>query len=173
MNCPYCGRSIDPGEAVCPDCHEDLSALAHLEQEHVICYNQALALAREGYLDEARDKLLVAVAHSEEYLPAQRLLAKVYAAQQDWPKARASALRAAELAPHDRQTRELLDTIQVRSQVVPTATRRVEVVNRRQVAEGILASYQRDVLGAFAVGAGLAAGGAFFLSLLTRGRRRH
>ena len=171
MKCPYCEGVVEPGMTVCPDCHEDLSALVHLEQEHVIYYNQALALARDGHLGEARDKLLIAVAMSDSFVLAHRLLAKIYARQKDWPGARLHALRAAELAPQDRPTRELLDQIASLGEETRTVQKQSAAVRRRS-AEGILASYQRDVLGAFAVGAGLAAFGAFLLSLLGSGRRR-
>jgi len=170
MNCPYCGGVVDADVTVCPDCHEDLSALAHLEQQHLILYNQGLGLAKAGRLDMARDKLLASLACSPDYVSAQRLLAKVYAAQGDWAHAEKAALRAAELNPDDIPTRKLLDQAHAKAHRTPVVQRQ-DAGTRRQAAEGILESYQQDVMGAFAIGAGLAAAGAVLLSLIGRGRR--
>lgn len=96
MTCPYCGETVPLDAPVCPECREDLSALARLCYAHSICYNQALALAREDKLDQARDRLLMAVAQRPDFAAAHALLAKVYARRGDWPEARARAARVLE-----------------------------------------------------------------------------
>jgi tetratricopeptide (TPR) repeat protein len=99
--CPYCGGHVPVDATVCPACYEDLSGLARLEFQPAIHYNQALALAREGHLEDARDKLIVSTTLDESFLPAHVLLAKVYARMENWPRANEAVVRALQLAPED------------------------------------------------------------------------
>ncbi len=109
--CPYCGGYVPVDATVCPACYEDLSGLARLEFQPAIHYNQALALAREGRLEDARDKLIVATTLDESFLPAHILLAKVYARMENWPRANESVVRALQLAPEDQDVRALATRI--------------------------------------------------------------
>jgi len=140
--------------AICPDCHEDLSALLRLEYSHAIYYNEALALARDGYLDDARARLIMALERTESFAPAHALLAKVYAHQRQWARAEASAARALELDPENPSIQRLVDAIGER--VTPTrGTARSRVAPRREVSQ------------AFKAGVGLATAAAVVLSLFT------
>ena len=112
MICPYCGGLV-PGETtVCPDCQEDLAGLARLELAPAIYYNQALAAARQGRLSEALARLQAAIALDGGFVPAHRLLAKVYARHGMWAEAEAAAARAVALAPDDAQAAATRDAIQ-------------------------------------------------------------
>lgn len=156
FSCPYCGGMVPEATAICPDCNEDLSALLRLEYSHAILYNEALALAREGYLDDARARLIMAIERNEAFTPAHVLLAKVYAHQRQWTRAEASAARALELDPENPAARRLVAAIGER--VTPTAgasTARVRVAPRREVSQ------------AFKAGVGLATAAAVVLSLFT------
>jgi tetratricopeptide (TPR) repeat protein len=156
FSCPYCGGTVPETTAICPDCHEDLSALLRLEYSHVIYYNEALALARDGYLDDARARLIVALERKESFAPAHALLAKVYAHQRQWARAEASAARALELDPENPAVRRLADAIGER--VTPTAgtgAARARVAPRREVSQ------------VFKAGVGLATAAAVVLSLFT------
>lgn len=174
MDCPYCGGKVPSSTTICPDCSEDLAGLARLEYDAAINYNQALALAREGKLSEAGTRLEVVLELHNSFVPAQVLLAKVYARQGRWAEARASIERAVELAPEDGQVSDLASEInrnalaeeEGRQQSEQTAAQ-----SRRVSAERYLASYQRDVIGAFVLGTGVAA----FLSAIIAvvgGRRK-
>ena len=156
FSCPYCGGAVPETTAICPDCNEDLSSLLRLEYSHAISYNEALALAREGYLDDARARLIMALEREESFAPAHALLAKVYAHQRQWARAEASAARARELDPENGAIRRLVDAIGER--VTPTAgvsTARARVAPRREVSQ------------AFKAGVGLASAAAVLLSLFT------
>lgn len=168
--CPYCGGNVPRDTTICPDCQEDLSGLIRLESGHVIYYNEALSLAREGKLEDARAKLLVALELEEDFVPAHVLLAKVYARQGHWPQARASVVRAFRLSPEDRGVRELATELE-RSAQEDLAREPAKSHARRKAAEHVLAAQQRDVAGAFVLGAGLTA----FLALVVSwigGRKR-
>lgn len=156
FSCPYCGGAVPEETAICPDCHEDLSSLLRLEYAHAIYYNEALALAREGHLDDARARLTMALERREMFAPAHGLLAKIYAHQRQWPRAEASAARALELAPEDPAIQRLVEAISER--VTPTAglsAARARVAPRREVSQ------------AFKAGVGLATAAAVVLSLFT------
>jgi len=116
IQCPYCGGWLTQESTICPDCHEDLAALVRLALEHAIFYNDALALAREGHLEEARARLLLSLERNGRFLSAQRLLTKVAAAQGDWLLARRSAARALDLAPDDALVRRLAAEVEAEAQ---------------------------------------------------------
>jgi len=153
ITCPYCGGTVSLDTPICPDCKQDLSALARLAYGHAIYYNEALALAREEKLDQARDKLLMAIEQQPDFAPAHSLLAKVYAHKGNWAEARARAERVLELLPHDDGARELAQ------QIADSASRAREAAARasRARAEHLLTIYLRDVARAFGVGVGVAA----------------
>ncbi len=111
VQCPYCGGHVPADVTVCPACYEDLSGLARLEFQPAIHYNQALALAREGHLEDARDKLIVSTTLDESFLPAHVLLAKIYARMENWPRANEAVVRALQLAPEDQDVRALATRI--------------------------------------------------------------
>ncbi|MFO7916695.1 MAG: hypothetical protein R6V13_01270 [Anaerolineae bacterium] len=156
MTCPYCGGSVPQDTTVCPDCHEDLSALARIEHAHEIHYNKALSLARQGELDKARDQVLMALGFREDFSPAYVLLAKIYARQGAWTEAKESVAEALALAPADEGVQELAERIR-RQAARQTAVEKERAVQRRQNAQRLLEAYQRDVAGAFVAGLGLAA----------------
>jgi tetratricopeptide (TPR) repeat protein len=156
FTCPYCGGTVPETTAICPDCHEDLSALLRLEHSHAIYYNEALALAREGFLDDARARLTVALELHEAFAPAHALLAKVYAHQREWARAEASVARARELDPENPAIRRLAEAIADRvTPVAATSDARARVAPRREVSQ------------AFKAGLGLATAAAVVLSLFT------
>ncbi len=129
ITCPYCGGSIAKDTAICPDCHENLSALVRLQHEHIIHYNQALSLARDGRLDAARDQAIAAVVHDPSFLNGHLLLAKICAASGDWPEAQARVARALELAPKNEQAKKLAVEIVRNHQRVGGAVVRTVVRN--------------------------------------------
>jgi len=174
MICPYCGGSVPGDTTVCPDCQEDLAGLARLEYGHAIYYNEALALAREGRLEEACAKLVLALEFRDSFVPAHVLLAKVYARQGRWAEAQASAARALELSPKGSNVGELVGALERASREAEGGQLDSEQAvsrARRGEAERYFATHQRDIAGAFGVGMGVAA----FLGLLVSwigGRRR-
>jgi tetratricopeptide (TPR) repeat protein len=101
IKCPYCAGTVGPDSTVCPDCQEELAALFRLEFGHVVLYNQALALARNGAWLEARNKLLAAIEAAPDFAPAHRLLTKVYVQAGDWEAAHRALVRGLEAAPGD------------------------------------------------------------------------
>ncbi|MHB0855988.1 MAG: tetratricopeptide repeat protein [Anaerolineae bacterium] len=123
ITCPNCGGALPQDTTICPDCQEDLSALARLEYEHAIRYNEALALAREGQFDEARNKLLVSIESDATFVPAHVLLAKVYARQGEWAEARLCIVRACDLAPEDNDLPRLALEIERAAQQAEKASR--------------------------------------------------
>ena len=153
ITCPYCGGTVSLDTPVCPDCKQDLSALARLAYGHAIYYNEALALAREEKLDQARDKLLLAIQHRPNFAPAHSLLAKVYARKGNWAEAQARAARVLELSPDDRDAPELAQ------QIAESASRAREAAARasRARADHLLKIYLRDVARAFGAGVGITA----------------
>lgn len=156
FSCPYCSGAVPETTAICPDCHEDLSALLRLEYAHAIYYNEALALARDGYLDDARARLTMALERNESFAPAHALLAKIYVHQRQWARAETSAARALELDSDSPAIRRLAEAIAER--VTPTAgasRARARVAPRREVSQ------------AFKAGVGLATAAAVVLSLFT------
>lgn len=170
MTCPYCGGSVPQDTTVCPDCHEDLSALARIEHAHEIHYNRALSLAREGELDKARDQALMALGFKENFAPAYVLLAKVYARQGAWVEAEESVAEALALVPEDEEIAALAERIRHRA-TQETAREKERAERRRRRAERLLQVYQRDVASAFVAGLGLAAVAMTLLSWLFGGGR--
>jgi len=107
IKCPYCAGTVGPDSTVCPDCQEEMAALFRLEFGHVVLYNQALALARNGAWLEARNKLLAAIEAAPEFAAAHRLLTKVYVQAGDWDAAHRALVRGLEAAPGDSQMLEM------------------------------------------------------------------
>ena len=175
MICPNCGGTVPEGMTVCPDCHEDLAALARLEYEAEIHYNEGLALAQDGKLDAACKKLITAVELEDAFAPAHVLLAKVYAQQGLWAEAEASVARALELLPEDRAVRKLATDI-ARSSLSDTKKVReqeqVALQTRRSKAEGYFAAYRRDMTSAFGLGIGLTTFLGLIISWIGKRRRR-
>jgi len=151
--CPYCSGTVPETTAICPDCHEDLAALMRLEYAHAIYYNEALALAREGYLDDARARLTIALERKETFAPAHALLAKIYAHQRQWPRAETSIARARELDPENEAFKRVAEAVGERVAVTDDITARTRVAPRREVSQ------------AFKAGVGLATAAALVLSL--------
>jgi tetratricopeptide (TPR) repeat protein len=146
----------------------------HLQYAHAIDYNEALAAAREGALDEAVANAQLALQQRPDFVPAHVLLAKVHARQQNWPKAQASANRAVELAPSDEAVTSLAAEIErdaERAARDRMRQQRKAAAVRRRDAEQTLATYERSSQRAFGLGAGLVAALALLVSWLT-GRRR-
>jgi len=150
-----------PADAtVCPDCHEDLGALRQIELAHVIRYNEALALARDGKLGQASAKLLVALDLKPTFTPARVLLAKVYARQERWPEALESVAMALQQAPDDASVRALAEEVSLGEQEALTRAADQEEADaraRRARAEQYVDQTQRDVARAFGFGFGAAA----------------
>lgn len=158
LTCPYCGGTVPADTTICPDCQEDLSALIRLEYGAAIYYNQGLALAREDKLEEAADKLRLALELDADFRPGHLLLAKVEAQRKAWARAKAHAAKAVELAPDDVAAQELLAEIERAETmaVLGEQERRRAAEQARQTAtERYWANYQRDLLRAFGAGVGL------------------
>jgi len=70
INCPACGTN-NPVDAVqCSGCQEDLVAVKELMDSAKTHYNEALALAHSGKLDEATGQIEAALTlfgHNSEY----------------------------------------------------------------------------------------------------------
>ena len=107
LSCPFCSAEIAEGTIECPNCHENLAAWTRVRYAYAIDYNEALALAREGRLDEAEARLVQALKAKEAFAPAHVLLAKVNAQQERWAEAQQHVQRARELLPDDDRTQEL------------------------------------------------------------------
>ncbi|MBC7237710.1 MAG: tetratricopeptide repeat protein [Chloroflexi bacterium] len=161
IQCPYCGGDVPDQVTICPACHEDLAGLARLEYAPAIYYNEGLALAREGRLEEARDKLIVSTTLDDSFLPAQVLLAKVYARQENWPRAHEAILRALQLAPDDETVRELAAQIdqlagedqarRLRQERAAAEARQPQTADVLRHAPSVPSSL-RELLGAFGLG---------------------
>jgi tetratricopeptide (TPR) repeat protein len=175
--CPICGGRVPDDSTVCPDCHEDLAGLAGMERRHAILYNEALALARQDRLAEARDKLIAALTLEPGFCQGHALLAKVHAHRTEWPEAQARIEQALALAPDDAHLAALAEGIEAEARQAeisraeaaqppepPRAEGQNQVVQRRA-----LAMYERDIAAAFALGLGLASTAALLASWV-RGR---
>lgn len=175
ITCPYCRAIVPADVTVCPDCQEDLSAILRLKYEYVIYYNQALALAREGKLDKAITKALLALEHKENFTPAHVLLAKAYAQRGEWLRAEASAARATELEPENASLHALVERIRETQSQQATARQQEDeqaAIARRRDAEHTLAVYEQDVRRAFGVGVGATVILVLMISLLGGKKRR-
>jgi len=169
IRCPYCGGEVPLETTVCPSCQEDLSALIKVQYAHAIHYNEALALARVGKLEQATTRAELALSSKANFYPAHVLLAKLHARQERWPEALASIRRAVELAPHDAKVGALAQEIERDAQ--EDERRRLAETQRksrarRANAEKHLARYERDVQRAFGLGALAMAGLALLLRWL-------
>jgi tetratricopeptide (TPR) repeat protein len=177
MICPTCGGCIPDDSTICPDCHEDLAGLVHMEHRHVILYNEALALAQQDRLGEARDKLIGALTLRPDFRRGHILLAKVQAHLADWPEAQASIARALELAPDDARVAPLAEEIGAEARRAEISRAEVAQAPEPALAEGLnqgrhrraLAKYEQDIAAAFAMGLGLATTAALIASWV-RGR---
>jgi tetratricopeptide (TPR) repeat protein len=173
MICPYCGGLVPGDTTICPDCQEDLAGLARRELAAAIHYNEALSAARENRLAEALYRLQAAIALDGGFVPAHRLLAKVYARRGMWAEARACAARALSLAPDDRATAAVRDAIESASRSAHPAGSEpmVHTLGDRQAAPPPpLPPSPRATRGAHGFGVGLVAAVAALLS--GRGARR-
>jgi len=101
IKCPYCAGTVGPDSTICPDCQEDLAALFRLEFAHVILYNQALSMARNGQWRGARNKLLAALELAPDFARVHRLLTKVHVQAGDWEEAHRALVRGLEAVPGD------------------------------------------------------------------------
>ncbi|HSA53970.1 MAG TPA: hypothetical protein VLH10_28150 [Yinghuangia sp.] len=71
--CPVCRVEADAESLQCPECAEDLAALAHLAYAGRMHYNTALEHARNGEWEAARDAVGAALAHEPGLAPAVAL----------------------------------------------------------------------------------------------------
>jgi tetratricopeptide (TPR) repeat protein len=134
-------------------------------------------LARQGELELARARLLLALERNEAFAPSHTLLAKVNARLGRWQEAQQSAQRAAELAPEQETVQALLPAIQ-RAQLEAAAAqlRRQEQVRgaRSAALERYAAQHETEMALAFGAGVGLAAlFGLGMRILLGGGKKRH
>lgn len=109
--CPYCGDNIPIDTTVCPACQEDVASLIKLERWHLILYNEALAAAKAGNLQDALRKANASLEMSDDFWPAQALLAKIYAHRGAWESAAQAIEAALDVAPGDSSLRALADSI--------------------------------------------------------------
>ena len=167
IECPSCGGAVPEGTTICPDCHEDLAALAHLEYQHAILYNEALASARAGDAAKAQSALEAAIQISPGFGRAHQLLIKVLARAGRWQDANAAVERALAEAPGDAQLKKLADQVRSQQEVSQLRDRDAEIAEdmaREEDTARYVAAYRQDVTRAFGVGVGLAALVAFVLS---------
>ncbi len=87
IQCPACGTLNPLEKSVCQDCGEDLSTVKSVIDAANRHYNQALALAQSGRLDEAAGQLEAAIAMSSHNLNYYLLLGTVHAQNQRWDEA--------------------------------------------------------------------------------------
>jgi len=176
LTCPFCGREILEGLVECPSCGENLAAWTRLRFSHAIDYNEALSLAREGRLDDARARLALSLQAKESFAPAHVLMAKINAQQGRWDEAQQSVQRARDLLPDDARTQELAEAIE-RSADEARQEERTGLVGagalwrERGAGSPWLGRYQRDIVQAFAVGVGLTTMMALLISRLAPRRR--
>ncbi len=111
ITCPFCASQVSGDSTICPGCQEDLAALAHLEYADMIHYNQALAMAKEGRLREAREELSEALTANHSFGSAFALLAKVNVHEGDWEHAKSNVKKALSLMPSDDAVVKLADDI--------------------------------------------------------------
>jgi tetratricopeptide (TPR) repeat protein len=181
LTCPFCGAEISEGTIECPSCHENLAGWMRVRYAHAIDYNEALALAREGRLDEAKARLAYALRAKESFAPAHILLAKISAQEGRWADARRSAERARELLPENERTEELVAAIAAAAEGASPAVDRPESEALPPSGQGEehkhlsstllgahwLGRYQQDIVRAFAVGVGLTTMMALLISRLS------
>lgn len=173
--CPYCGGAVSHDTTICPDCTEDVAALAKLEYAHAIYYNEALVLAREGKPDEALAKLSTSIAVSDAFGPAHMLRAKILAQQGRWDQALSSAQTGAALMPDDEAAQDLaleVGRLAKETRVDRLKSREGAARERRLNAEQYFAAYQRDVAAAFVLGIGFACLIALVISWIGGSKRR-
>lgn len=77
--CPTCGASNPVEAAVCESCNQDLTAVKSVIDTANTYYNEALALAHSGKLDESIGQLEAAIALSAQNPAYHNLLGTVYA----------------------------------------------------------------------------------------------
>ncbi len=178
LSCPFCGTDIHGGAAECPNCHENLAAWTRLRYNYAIDYNEALAMAREGRLDEARTRLALALQAKEDFGPAHVLMAKIHAQQERWADAQQSIQRACELLPDDPRALELADVIsqsameayRLETEGAPGlgfTARSERATGSAHLRQQWLGRYQQDIVRAFAVGVGLTTMMALLISRLS------
>lgn len=99
--CPRCETVLPADTTLCPGCGEDLAGWLHLVYAHAIYYNEALALARQGERESARESLLMSLRLRPNYAPSLSLAARLAAQEGRWGEAREYTARAKALAPND------------------------------------------------------------------------
>ncbi len=77
--CPECGASNPVEAQVCEECNADLSAVKSIIDTANTHYNEALALAHNGKLDEALGQIEAALALSSENPQFHNLMGTIYA----------------------------------------------------------------------------------------------
>jgi hypothetical protein len=97
LKCPVCNSSIKSGSGSCPMCKADLTALWEIDHGPDIAYNEALALARDGNLEAARQRLHLALSLHPQHVEAHVVLGKLYAQEKDYRRAIDLWQRALEL----------------------------------------------------------------------------
>jgi len=141
--CPFCASQVSGESTICPGCQEDLAALAHLEYADMIHYNQALTLAKEGRLREAREELVKSLTANRAFGPSYALLAKVYAREGDWEHAKSSIKNALNLLPDDESIIGLADEIVKAAAAAPSSAPSPEAELAESDA-GVLAEEQEE-----------------------------
>ncbi len=167
--CPYCGETLPADDAVCPACHENLAGLIQLEKRHLLLYNEAVDAARSGDLESARVVLLMSVRARNDFGPAYRLLAKVYAAQGNLTQARLIARTALELLPGDPDLEDLIAGLD-RSERIDMAAQGEKEPSRPVETPVAPGAERKDIVAAYGAGAALVGLGAFIIGLLRGGR---
>ncbi|MGC9328306.1 MAG: tetratricopeptide repeat protein, partial [Candidatus Hinthialibacter sp.] len=99
IQCPACG-AINPIQAdVCQECHEDLTTVKTMLDTANRHYNEALALAQSGNLDEAVGQAEAAIAMASHNPDYHLLLGTIHAQNENWDQALRAWERCLSLNP--------------------------------------------------------------------------
>lgn len=79
--CPVCQYVLPSNMSICPNCEEDVTALAHVHLRAQIAYNEGLRQAQAGKLDSAIMWLQQATQIAPDNVRALVVLGKLYAQQ--------------------------------------------------------------------------------------------
>lgn len=87
IQCPACGAINPIQAAACQECNEDLNTVRSVIDTANRHYNEALALAQGGRLDEAAGQVEAAIAMASHNLNYHLLLGTIYAQKEEWEEA--------------------------------------------------------------------------------------
>ena len=107
--CPVCRRSIHYHAVSCSYCEADVRAIGEVSEFPDVCYNAAVAAARDERWEDAVQHLAVALHYRNDDAEALLLLGKVLAKLDRADAARAQLMKANAVAPRDERIKTALE----------------------------------------------------------------